>query len=430
LYEKKGDTFKSFLSKSIMRSYLDMNAINLEKYNKIKVFETKKDKSELEKYMLEYIYRDKNINKKLENARVKILLNNLKFEEALKLIKPSNKKREFNIFNGFIIGNNRKHSSVRYSLYESIKKIVEIKNNLKSNPNSVMDNYLYATALYNLSYWGNSNYITTVYRSNFIFKEKELEKQKINLSIKHYKKALENAKNKEFKAKIVYMLAKSELALFDINNSQKVKYPFMSYMDGYEFDRSDNWDSYLIKDYGKFFKKLKKDYSNTSYYKELLRECGSLGYYYDNLDYMNYLDSKLKDASKNGLKILTEIEQNIKNKDTSKVHEYDKIYFWKLLKYIPLSKKTVTSYNNIAYHLDKNRRAFNLYGKNNVAIFLLNKIIEKYPKRMVSYYNLADAYWNKYNYKKARENYKKYVKLMKKEGKANKIPKIVKDRIE
>ena len=43
-----------------------------------------------------------------------------------------------------------------------LEKIIVIQNELEKNPKSPMDNYLFANALYNLSYFGNSNILTTV----------------------------------------------------------------------------------------------------------------------------------------------------------------------------------------------------------------------------------------------------------------------------
>jgi hypothetical protein len=131
------------------------------------------------------------------------------------------------------------------SVKEFLEKLLVIEKELEKNPKSPMDNYLFANVLYNLSYFGNSNILTTVYRSVYSFTDYDLQKEKIDKAIKHYTIALEEAQEKEFKAKITYMLAKVELALFD----------------------------------GKYFDSLKKDYSDTKYYKELIKECANLRVY-------------------------------------------------------------------------------------------------------------------------------------------------------
>jgi hypothetical protein len=71
--------------------------------------------------------------------------------------------------------------------------------------------------------------------------------------------------------------------------------------------------------------------------------------------------------------------------------------------------------NDIAFFLEQSSH-------NDEAIFLLEKIIEKFPNRTVAYLNLADAYNGINDKEKAKENYKKYINLMKQDKKENKIP--------
>lgn len=89
-----------------------------------------------------------------------------------------------------------------------------------------------------------------------------------------------------------------------------------------------------------------------------------------------------------------------------------------LLNEVPLENKTLQKYNDIAYYLQQAKA-------NDEAIFLLEKIIEKFPNRTVAYLNLADAYDGINDKEKAKSNYKKYIELMKKSGKEAKIPKRV-----
>jgi tetratricopeptide (TPR) repeat protein len=83
----------------------------------------------------------------------------------------------------------------------------------------------------------------------------------------------------------------------------------------------------------------------------------------------------------------------------------------------------VNRYNNIAYYLQK-------AGHNQEAIFLLEEILSEFPKRVVAYLNLGDAYWDETKRVKALNNYHHYVKLMKKEQKEKRIPSYVLKRIE
>ena len=94
-----------------------------------------------------------------------------------------------------------------------------------------------------------------------------------------------------------------------------------------------------------------------------------------------------------------------------------------ILKNEPLNTKTLTQYNDIAYYLQQ-------ADANEEAIFLLEKIIEKYPNRIVAYLNLADSYNGINNKEKAKENYNKYISLMKQDNKEDKIPKRVLEFLE
>ncbi len=89
----------------------------------------------------------------------------------------------------------------------------------------------------------------------------------------------------------------------------------------------------------------------------------------------------------------------------------------------PIDKQNNNNYNNIAYTLSIN-------GNQTGAIHLLHKILQKFPDRVVAYLNLADSYWTIGNEDLAKENYKKYVELMKSQNKdLKKIPKEVWERI-
>ncbi|MGB5868462.1 MAG: hypothetical protein WBG69_11380, partial [Arcobacteraceae bacterium] len=425
LYKAQGDNFKYFIASKYR--YLSVSSINLERYEKIQALKNKKQKTGLEKYMLEkIIFKYKGFDKSLENAYYKILMNSLEFETILtKYPNKLNGKVEFNIFNNLISGNNRRlvEPTKQKTFKEVLETIIKIENSLKTNPTDPMNNYLYGTVLYNLSYWGNLNILTTVYRSTSSFKEKELELKKINLSTQHLKIALENATDKEFKAKITYMLAKNELALYYINSAAKEKYNQeesyrvdSAYSYGYSFK---NIQKYMIDGYGKYFDKLKNDFDDTMYYKELIRECSNLRNYQNTLEKVydkSGIQISLKDFEK-------ELSQLTKIKYARVPKKYNTLFLWKLMIQKPITKKTVTTYNNIAYYLEK-------LNKEEYAVIILEKIIEKYPNRTVAYYNLGDAYWSNWKKEKAKSAYKKYIELMTKAGKEKKIPQKVKDRVD
>ena len=112
--------------------------------------------------------------------------------------------------------------------------------------------------------------------------------------------------------------------------------------------------------------------------------------------------------------------QDLKNSNNKKLFTLNNIYVF--LQNIPLSHKIVTTYNNIAYYLQK-------AGANKEAAYLLEKIIEKFPDRTVAYYNLGDAYWALGEKQKAIKAYTTYIEQMRHKSLQKKIPKVVLERV-
>ncbi|WP_150539441.1 tetratricopeptide repeat protein [Actinobacillus vicugnae] len=95
------------------------------------------------------------------------------------------------------------------------------------------------------------------------------------------------------------------------------------------------------------------------------------------------------------------------------------------LKRFPLSVKTVTRYNNIAFYLGESSNK----ESRGVAEFLLKKVISEFPNRIVAYLNLGDLYWKEGEKNKAILMYKIYINKIEHNGKRDKIPKRVIDRV-
>ncbi|MBP6163995.1 MAG: hypothetical protein KA438_07495, partial [Aliarcobacter sp.] len=291
LYTNQGEKFNAFLANHI--NYLDESIFDLSLLERFRLFmESPKDSKIKEhfasKYLQQQMLKKENgkfvLDERLQIAKTKLLINNLKFEDALNLNSSIlNEKVKFNPFNASIKGNNRNGKENQMSIKEFLEKTIVIKKELEKNPKSVMDNYLFANALYNISYFGNSNILTTVYRSVYSFTDYDLQKEKINLAIKHYTIALNESTEKEFKAKITYMLAKAELSLFDIKYTTKAEDYLEKGAFRYDLERSwyntEAYEKFIKNNYGKYFDNLKKDYSNTKYYKELINECANLRTY-------------------------------------------------------------------------------------------------------------------------------------------------------
>ncbi len=282
LYKKQNLDFNLFLTQNA--SYINYTDLDLKKFRAFEEFLVKPQDSKLKTYLQK---RFKNLidnDGEFAYAKVAVLINNLKFKEALETnLKILDYKLEFNPFNGLIRGNNRSGIKEQLTIRDFLQTILEIEDKLKKNPKSNMDNFLYANALYNLSYYGNSSKATTTYRSVASVHTPELQKDKLDLAFKYYNIALENTEDKELKAKITYQIAKTKLAFFDLNYD---KYP----QDLYSNSGSQKWnysddkfyESFLQKDGAKYFNTLKKDFSDTKYYKELLKECGDFRTYIKN----------------------------------------------------------------------------------------------------------------------------------------------------
>ncbi len=199
-----------------------------------------------------------------------LYLREFNFKKALEYLKKSKKRviLKYNPFNAFISGNNRKAGKSKISLIKFVSTLIKIENILKKNPNSLMDNYLLANAYYNMSWFGNSPMTTHLYRSVYDFENSPYKSMKE--AKKYYKIALKNAKEKNFKAKIIYMLSKCE------ENEIIVRNKLYSYGNDYGDLQHPKQIADKLKQlgYGKYFTILKKEYSNTKYYKEVLKECG------------------------------------------------------------------------------------------------------------------------------------------------------------
>lgn len=285
LYEKQNDKLNAFLALNI--NYLDFGEFDLELIQKFETFMNEKPNSKIkEHFQTKFKNRIEESKKYIENsfetAKTKALINNLKFKEALETKNPIlDEKIEFNPFNSFIKGNNRKGSNNSMTIKDFLEKTISIKKELEKNPKSAMDNYLLANALYNLSYFGSVDRVTVIYRHSYSIQSKDLQNEKLNLALKHYNIALENTKDKEFKAKIIYSISKTKLALFDLNLEENYFNKYTTYNN--EWNYGQIYSGFIKSSGAKYFDTLQKDFSDTKYYKELLKECG---------DFRTYINSK------------------------------------------------------------------------------------------------------------------------------------------
>ena len=131
-------------------------------------------------------------------------------------------------------------------------------------------------------YFGNSDRITTIYRSSYSIHTPKLQEEKLYLALKYYQIALNSAKNKEQKAKISYQITKTKLALFDLTSKtapQNISWWNKEKRTWNYGSRDDFYEIFLIDSGARDFNKLRDDFSDTKYYNELLKECGDFRTY-------------------------------------------------------------------------------------------------------------------------------------------------------
>lgn len=281
LYKNQNQDFEKYLSDNFY--YIEYKDLDLENFKKFEMFlETKQD-TKLREFLQTKFKKMVTANKSsFDFAKITVLINNLKFQEALdtnfEILDKT--KVEFNPFNGLIRGNNRSGKKEPFTIREFLQRVIKIENELEKNPNSVMDNFLLANSLYNLSHFGNINRVTTVYRSNYLVHTPKLQEQKLNLAINYYEKALENSKDIELNAKITYLIAKTKLAIFDLNYD---KYPqennWWKKNSVYNYGSDEFYEKFLEDSGSRYFNILQNNFKDTRYYNELIQECGDFKTY-------------------------------------------------------------------------------------------------------------------------------------------------------
>lgn len=156
----------------------------------------------------------------------------------------------------------------KFSQLEFLTIIKEMQDKIANNEDVYTNAMLLGNAFYNITHFGNGR---TFYEGNIIgsgFNEFEFEEFNRNiitdcsLAQKYYKLAFSAANNDEQKAKMTYMLSKCERNDFYSNRNSQ----FDNYweVDNKEIDFL-AWNG---------FKTLKKDYSKTKFYQEVIAECG------------------------------------------------------------------------------------------------------------------------------------------------------------
>ncbi len=120
--------------------------------------------------------------------------------------------------------------------------------------------------------------------------------------------------------------------------------------------------------------------------------------------------------------------ESVKNSYNENDAEYlslasDRLVIDELLWITSIDRSNVSKYNDIGYYFERS-------GLFNEAVYLLEKVIEKFPNRTVAYINLGDAYWGLGEIENAKQAYRSYIALMRDAGRESRIPEFVLSRVE
>ena len=244
----------------------------------MKAFLTKANKSELEKIGSE-IYRVK-----LEEINyfqaIQAAFKN-KIPEAIAFIKETDSV-QYTVFLGNPFNGNIKdchdcehvaYQKKKYSFMDFLTTIKAMQDKVAQKEDAYTNNLLLGNAFYNISHFGNGRIF---YEMNIVgygsgpYSFRDSMKEMItncNLPKTYYQKAFEAASTKEQKAKCLYLMSKCER-----NQYYNEKYK-----------TTDSWWE-IQDDKVNFiawngFKALKKDYSDTKYYQDVIAECGYFNTY-------------------------------------------------------------------------------------------------------------------------------------------------------
>lgn len=157
----------------------------------------------------------------------------------------------------------------KYSQLDFLKTIAIMQTKVEAKEDIYTNSLLLGNAFYNLTYFGNGRtfYETAIvgYGSSPTYFRESMKKMILDCSVskRYYQMALEHATTKEQQAKCEYLLAKCERNEF--------------YNQSYYFKNKDYYDIYDEQVNflaWKGFQSLQRDYSDTKYYQEVIKECG------------------------------------------------------------------------------------------------------------------------------------------------------------
>ncbi|MHC0439263.1 hypothetical protein [Flavobacterium sp. 3-210] len=281
LYREKGDFVMAEIFGESRYSYWnDGNAFydNEKNLLDIKSFLSKQNKTEIEKIGAGiYSLKLKDIN---NFQAVQATFKN-KIPEAIEFMKQADSVQYYkflgNPFNGNIKDchdcEHAAYQKKKYSQMDFLTTIKDMQDKLAQKEDVYTNSLLLGNAFYNISHFGNGR---TFYEISIVgygsspYSFRNTMKEMItnnSVSKMYYQKAFEAASNKEQKAKCLYLISKCERNDYynkkynDVNNYWEIQDDKINFI---------AWNS---------FKALRKDYSDTKYYQDVIAECGYFNTY-------------------------------------------------------------------------------------------------------------------------------------------------------
>lgn len=204
-----------------------------------------------------------------------------KIPEAIEYLKQADSVQYYkflgNPFNGSIKDchdcDHVAYQKRKYTYMDFLTTIKSMQEKLAQKEDVYTNSLLLGNAFYNISHFGNGR---TFYEINIVgygsspYSFRNTMKEMItnnSVSKMYYQKAFEAASNKEQKAKCLYLISKCER-----NDYYNKKYSAINSYWEIQDDKVNfiAWNS---------FKALKKDYSDTKYYQDVIAECGYFNTY-------------------------------------------------------------------------------------------------------------------------------------------------------
>ncbi len=281
LYKEKGNLVMAEIFGESRYSYFnDGNSFydNEKQLLAMKSFLEKSNKTEIEKIGAGiYSLKLKDIN---SFQAVQATFKN-KIPEAIEFLKQADSVQYYkflgNPFNGSIKDchdcDHTAYQKRKYTYMDFLTTIKEMQDKLEKKEDVYTNNLLLGNAFYNISHFGNGR---TFYEINIVgygsspYSFRDAMKEMItnnSVSKMYYQKAFAAASNKEQKAKCLYLISKCER-----NDYYNKKYSAINSYWEIQDDKVNfiAWDS---------FKVLRKDYSDTKYYQDVIAECGYFNTY-------------------------------------------------------------------------------------------------------------------------------------------------------